>query len=254
MRKFSKASLLSAWKSRTWRGEDEDPELFQRETAIEDGGGDGTGRVDGAVGHRNGGEVDEGEGEADGQTAESCGSLGRGGTEDHHQEDEGHHDFHHHTLTDVEHAEFKRVDLVAGQAFGGAEDEGEDTDADEGTDDLEEDVEDGVLAGNLAGHPHAEGDGGIDVATRDGSDGVGHHQDGETEGEGDAQKPDSEDSKGAGAGKYGATATHQYQNHGTNHFCKILFHNILNFKWLIVPFQKMRLQRYGNFMRNAKKT
>ena len=67
------------------------------------------------------------------------------------------------------------------------------------------------------------------MASRDGSDGVGHHQDGKTESKGDAQQADSEDSEGAGAGENGATATHQYQNHGTDQFCKILFHNNLIF-------------------------
>ncbi len=86
---------------------------------------------------------------------------------------------------------------VCGEAGGGVEagsaggDGVEDGGAGDATDELGGDVGRDVLPGQTAGDGEAEADGGVEVATGDVAEPVGHGGDGEAEGEGDADVADA---------------------------------------------------------------
>ena len=70
---------------------------------------------------------------------------------------------------------------------GGTGDDVDDQAAEDAADDLADDVERELPRLGLADHPQADGDRRIDVAPRDGADGVGGDQEAEAEGQGDAE-------------------------------------------------------------------
>ena len=72
------------------RAEDEDPELLQSVTSLEEGGTDGACRIDGSAGVADAGEVYEDEGKTDGEPCEiACALLLIGSAEDDEHEYEG---------------------------------------------------------------------------------------------------------------------------------------------------------------------
>ena len=164
----------------------------------------------------------EDEGKTDGQSGELAGSLLLvGGAEDHEHEYAGEEHFGK-QASDEGYTFLAGIRAGSGEVDVGGE-EGQDGGTDDGADDLEQHIEAGVLAAHLAGEPYRESDGGIDVATGDAADGVSHGDDCESEGEGRTDDGGG-DSVGATQTDCGAAA-HENQDHGSDHFSKILFHN-----------------------------
>ena len=90
--------------------------------------------------------------------------------------------------------------------------------SDESTHHLTANIAAGILARHATGEPDTEGDGGIDVATGDASDGISHGYYGQTECEGRAH--DGRDVVNRVATQaYGNSAAHQHEHHGAHHFC-----------------------------------
>ena len=97
---------------------------------------------------------------------------------------------------------------------------------DNGSDNLENHIHGGILPAHAFRQPHAQRDGRIDVAARNTADGIGHGYYRKAEGHSHAQcSYTCTANTGYVTGKDGASATHQYEYHGTQHFCQILFHN-----------------------------
>lgn len=208
---------------------DENPKVAEGRATLEDGGSYTAGGVHTGAGVADADEVDEHEGETDGEAGEVVGgAVGLvGGTQHYEHEDAGEDNFSQQAAKDIDASlevvgarAFKTLDIAYEEPKQGA--------ADEGADDLEEHIHAGVLAAHAASGPAAEGDGGIDVATADTADGVGHAYYGETEGEGRADDTAGIHRDGA-VGRtveaYGHAAAHENEHHGAEHFCKILFHN-----------------------------
>ena len=208
---------------------DEDPEVGESLTTLEQGGTDAAGGIHARAGVMDADQMNQDEGEADGQTCEVVGgTIGlRGGAED-----DEHEDVRQHNLN------YQAVDGTVGAGVGtrsrGDDDGGihtdnavEDSSCEDGTDDLSTDVTARVLGRDAAVEEDAQGDGGIDVAAADAADGVGHGDDAETEGDGCAHDRSGVD---AATETHGRAATKQCQHESAYHFSKILFHVCYDFE------------------------
>ena len=111
--------------------------------------------------------------------------------------------------------------IPAGRLAG--ENEVENHCAGNGAKNLRDHIGDEVLRRHAAGDEHAEADRGIDVAARNLADAIGHGDDGEAEGRGDAEKVD----RGRPASHVaddGGAAADQHQRKCPNEFRDCLFH------------------------------
>ena len=168
---------------------DEDPNIGKSLTASEDCRSEGTGRVDGGAGEVDADEVHEDEGQTDGETGEVARTeFAVGGTQYHEHEDEGGDDLHEASAPDaagVSHAIAAETPHAVSDAFSSRShdvDERQQASTSKDTaDELADPVDAGLFPGHTAGKRHREGDGGVDVATGDAADGVGHSDHGETE-------------------------------------------------------------------------
>ena len=113
----------------------------------------------------------------------------------------------------------------------GGSGEGDDAEEDGCAGDTAEDLTAPVAAGILPGHTFAKhdskGDGGIDVATGDATDSVGHGNDRKTE----CESCCSYACRLTATNEHGGSATQKGENGGADKFCKILFHNNKRFWW-----------------------
>lgn len=194
------------------RGDDEHPELGERRGIAldrhDDGRAEAAGRVHRRARQRHAHDVHEGEREADDDAGERRGALVRRRTEDGQNEDAGQHDLDDDCARGAEADRRLFAEAIAAQARrqhaaqgGLGDDEGEQCGGAEGADELAHSVTDEVFAGQALVEEHAEGDGGVDVATRDVADDEGHGDDRQAEGERDAQRTE----RGAGDGNAAAT-------------------------------------------------
>ena len=170
-------------------------------------------------------EVDEDEAQTDGQTSEVIGStIGLGGsTEDYEHEDAGEHGFYDQAVGGAEGAGIGTSSSGDDDAWVGGNDAGEDSSCDDGADDLEQHVHGAVLSRDASVEEYAECDGGVDVAARDASDGVGHGDDGQTECYSGSYIGSSVLSA---TQRHGSAATQECQHEGADEFSKILFHSV----------------------------
>ena len=168
------------------RGNDEYPEVRQGLAAFEESGADGAGGIHAGAGVVDTHEVDENEGETDGQTGKVVGgTVGlRGGAEHYEHEDECQEAFNDETVQLAGSAGVGAGGGTLGQTRRGGYEQIEGGSGEDGADDLAYDVTASVLTAHAAAEEHAEGDGGIDVASADAADGIGHGYYGKTEGYG----------------------------------------------------------------------
>ena len=196
---------------------DEYPELLEGLTTFEDGGSDGACGVDAGARVVDAYEVDEHEAQADGEASELTGALlliGR--TEDNEDEDHGEDDLSYEAAENRAAAGIGTGRGTLGEIGVGGYESVEEGAADEGADNLEDHVHGGVLTADALGEEAAEGDGGVDVATADATDGVGHSYYGKAEGEGGAHYAGGVTTTGEADGR---AATHENEDGRADHFC-----------------------------------
>ena len=193
---------------------DEDPEVGESCTTLEDSGSDRTSGVDAGAGVAYADEVHKHERETDSEACEVASTLlGIGGAEDDKDEDAGEDNLSQESAEDGD----TLLQVVGTRAFdsGVGSEQPEQSGADESADDLENHVHASVLTRDALREEAAQGDSGVDVATADAADGVSHSDDCEAEGECCgcyACRLTTSD-----AGCY--AATHEHENHRAYHFC-----------------------------------
>ena len=163
------------------------PKLRKGFAAFKEGGTDGAGGIDGSAGVVDANEVDENEGKAYGQSGKVVGRsvcLARS-TEHHKYEDEREEHFCHESVHDVVRSAGIGSSVSAlCKRWICAYEHGKECCGNNGTDDLCHDVACAVFSAHPAGKEHAKADGGIDVATGNAANGVGHSYNGKAEGKG----------------------------------------------------------------------
>ena len=115
--------------------------------------------------------MDEGQAQTNGNTSETGGSFLTGGTEDDEQEESGHHKFTDECLCGSV-SEVIGVNSIDCQTAEMTGDPTEKKNTDESSHDLGSYIHKGILARDFAVDEHSKSDGGVDVATRNGSDGI----------------------------------------------------------------------------------
>ncbi len=201
---------------------DEHPHIGKSLTTGEQRRSEGTGGVDGSSGEVDADQVDEDQGQTDGETGEvACTELAVGGAENHEHEDEGGDDLHEASAPNtagVSHAIATETHHAFGDAFStGSHDVDESQQASTSEDaayELADPVDAGLFPGHAAGKRHCEGDGRVDVATRDAADGVGHSDYRETESDGRAHYT----SRGGTTQEHSRSAAQQGENERSNQF------------------------------------
>ena len=135
----------------------------------------------------------EDEGQTDGETGEVTRTeLAVGGAQHHEHEDEGGDDLHEasaprtagmcHSVCSETIETCSHTSICHSGIRGGYMGKCKQTSTSEDTaDELADPIDAGLFPGHTAGKRHREGDGGVDVATGDAADGVGHSDHGETE-------------------------------------------------------------------------
>jgi len=219
------------------RGHDEEPQLAAGTPAVsvaEEGLAQRASGVDAGVGQRDAHEVDEHQGETDGQAAElAVGVAVVGDAEDDHQEDEGQQGL---DQEGAAHADAQIVGIAGGGGelsavavggedtrlahAGGIPDAEQHSTGDDGADALAHPVEEHVLQRHTAIDPHAERDGGVQVGTADVPHTVSHGNDSEAEGNGHTEETNMSEQRG--------TAAAQNQHECTQTFGKHLVANLHN--------------------------
>ena len=206
------------------RGHDEHPEVLQGGTTGEDGGTDGTGRVDGSSGQVDADEVHQDQRKADGQTGEIArADLAVSRSEDHEHEEEGRDDLDEESAAETACIRHAVGTETAGKIRGGddIDEQEQDGTGEQTADHLADPIAAGVLPAHAPGEGDTEGDGRIDVAAGNAADGVSHGDDGETECEG---RTDNTGGRVASEEDCGAAAQ-ECQNEGSDALSDVLFHN-----------------------------
>ena len=158
---------------------------------------DGTGRVDRGVGQRDADEVDEYQGQTDGQTAElAVGMAAVGDAEDDDQEHEGEDSFNDEGATSIDVPVVVATSGEVGTKVIGSEvasgnittlgNSVNDSSSADGADDLCHPVDQHVFEAHATIGPNAKADSGIQVGTRDVANAVCHSHHGETESDSNA--------------------------------------------------------------------
>ena len=182
--------------------------------------------------------MDQGEGQTDRHTGEADGSQAVGGAQDDQQEDEGEHQLGEQSGPEAITTGGVGTPAVGGQGIAATEGEAFTTTGDavdqatggEGAQHLGHHVGQHLGTGELASRPEPEGHGGVDVASGDVTDRVGGSQQGETEGEGNAEEAEA---KRVGGGvvigehgsQHGTAAATEHEPEGTDEFGKKLLGN-----------------------------
>ena len=195
---------------------DEDPKVAERGASLEHGGSNAAGGVHAGAGVADADEVNEHEGQTDGEACEVAGALLRvRGAEHNEDEHTCEDDLGQQTAYDAD-TVLKVVSASALETRIGSE-QPQESRADEGTDDLEEHVEAGVLARDALREEAAQRDGWVDVATADAADGISHRNDGQTKRHGGADNCLGITIVATKA--HGYAATHENEHHCAHHFC-----------------------------------
>ena len=225
------------------RGDDEEPQLAAGAPAFsvaEEGLAQRTGGVDAGVGQRDADEVDEHQGETDGQAAElAVGVAVVGDAEDDYQEDEGQQGLDQEGTAAADAqvvgiagggGELSAVAVggenARGTKAGGVPDAEQHSTGDDGADTLAHPVQQHVLQRHTTVDPHAERDGGIEVGAADVTHTVSHGNDSETEGNGHTEETYVSEQRG--------TAAAEHQHECTQTFGKHLVGNLHNVTVLVV--------------------
>ena len=209
------------------RGADEYPEILEGLAACKDGGTDGTCGVDGSAGEVDAHEVYQNQRQTDGQTCEvACADLAVGGAKHYEYEDEGCDDLNEECTPGAAGIGYAVGAETAGEVGCGdnvheCEQQGAGHDA---ADDLAAPVAEGIFPAHAAGQGDCQGDGGIDVASADAADGVGHGDDCKTEGDGCPYYSCGS----VAAEEHCGAATEKSQHEGADAFSKVLFHDSKN--------------------------
>ena len=129
-------------------------------------------------------EVDENQRQTDGQAGEVVRSaVGLRCSAEHYQHEQtGEHNLHDQAIGSTEGAGISTCGGGDDDARIGGYDACEHSSGKNGTDDLEQHVHAAVLSRDASVQEYTQRDGGVDVATRDAADGVGHSDDRQTEG------------------------------------------------------------------------
>lgn len=208
-------------------GYDEYPEILEGLAAGEESRSDGTGRVHGRAGEPDAHEVDEDEGQTDRETCEIAGTyLAVSRSEDHEHEEERGDELNEERSACSAGVGHRVGSETSGEVRSGdyfCEKE-EDRAGDDGSDDLADPVAKSVLPAHSAGKGGTEGDGRVDVAAGDASDGVGHSHYRETEGDSRADHSGG----GVAAEEHCRSAAKKCQNHCSDALGDVLSHNINN--------------------------
>lgn len=178
--------------------EPEQPELGKVGAARKKSGCRAACGIHGEIGHRDADEVNQRETQPDGDRSEPGWGALVGGTQDDHEKEKGQRDLgrercNHRVFPGREFAE-----TIGGKAACRTEalfatgDEVKNSGTSDGTDDLRDDVWDGFRFGMPSADDEPHRDSRIEMAAGDVSDGVGHGQNGETEGKRDTDKADAE--------------------------------------------------------------
>ena len=171
--------------------------------------------------------MDEDEGQTDRETCEIAGSdLAVSRSEDHEHEEERGDELNEersacsagvgHRVGTKTSCEIRSGDNFRENEEGRA--------GDDGSDDLADPVAKSVLPAHSAGKGDTEGDGRVDVAAGDASDGVGHSHYRETEGDSRADHSGG----GVAAEEHCRSAAKKCQNHCSDALSDVLSHNINN--------------------------
>ena len=223
------------------RGHDEEPQLAAGAPAVsvaEEGLAQRAGGVDAGVGQRDADEVDEHQGETDGQAAElAVGVAVVGDAEDDHQEDEGQYSL------DGEGAPRAHIEVAltggsleglavtvggehaCGTQMGSLVDAEQHSSGDDGADNLAHPVKEHVLERHTSVDPHTERYGWVEVGAAHMADAVGHGDDSETESDGHTEEAHMSEQRG--------TAAAQHENEGAEALRKHFVTNLHSFKFLI---------------------
>ena len=198
---------------------DEDPQVGKSGATLEDGRSQRTCGIDGGAGVADADEVNQYEAEADGQTSEVVGgTIGLGGSTEYDEYEDAGEDNLSEQTTEHRDVGLKVVGTRSLHTGNISYEDGEQGTADEGSDALEDDVHDTLLGVHTTSEDAAQRDGGVDVATGDAADGVGHSNDGQAEGQrGSYYCGDVVD--GITTEADGNTAAHEYEHHCAHHFC-----------------------------------
>ena len=224
------------------RGDDEEPKLAAGAPAVsvaEEGLAQRAGGVDAGVGQRDADEVDEHQGETDGQAAElAVGVAVVGYAEDDHEEDEGEQSL---DQEGTAHRDFQIVGVARGggkvgaEAVGGEDtrraqargipDDEQQSAGNDGTHALAEPIEEHVFQAHAAVDPHTERDSGVEVSTADVAHAVGHSNHSETKGDGHTEETDVSEQRSTAAAEHQHECTQTFGKHFVTDF-----HNVVTFK------------------------
>lgn len=207
------------------RAYDEYPKLRKGFAAFKESGADGAGGIDRSARVVDADKVDEDEGKAYGKARKVVGrTVGLAGSTEHYEhEDEREEYFSYESVHDVVRSASigSRVGAL-GKRRVSAYEHGKERCGNDGTDDLCHDVAYAVLSAHSSGKEHAKADGGIDVATGNSANGVGHGYNGKAEGKGGTYYGRCVNSA---VEANGSTAAEKREHEGAEKFCKILFHS-----------------------------
>lgn len=163
------------------------PKLRKCFAAFEESGADGTGGIDRCARVVNADEVNEDESKAYGKSGKVVGSsVGLACSAEHHKhEDEREEHFCNESVHDVVRSAGigSRVGALSKRRISAYE-HGKERCGNDGADDLCHDVAHAVFAAHSSGKEYAKADGGIDVATGNAANGVGHSYNGKAESKG----------------------------------------------------------------------